>query len=158
LGVILGPFGAESIVELGDAADIVFRAPRNRSGSWLSFATSLGDWNGDGSGVLAIADPAFRPEHIPASRCRGGSDSCSWGAVFLVAEPIAPGTYDLATSADRIEGGSTRGYMGGGWNGPALEGGSDLSGDGLPDLALSAWYADGAAAHTGEAYVLFGGG
>jgi hypothetical protein len=138
--------------------DIALEAVPGSNHPELSSATPLGDWNGDGTGVLAIADSGYLPSWAPnADRCRGGEARCQYGAVFLMAEPIGPGTYDVATQADRVEGTLDGGYMGVSPYGSAMQGGADLNNDGMPDLAFSAWAADGTATSTGITYVLFGG-
>jgi hypothetical protein len=84
---------------------------------------------------------------------------CGQGALYLIAQPIDPGAYDLATSADRLEGTYANGYLGGNrYGGFTLAGGNDLNGDGFPDLAFGAPYADSTYVDSGAAYVLFGGG
>jgi hypothetical protein len=156
--VLLGPFDTDESVDVSTEYDVEFATVPGSNRPQLSFATPLGDWNGDGTGALAIADAGYLPSWaLGADHCRRAETRCQYGAVFVMAEPIAPGTYDLATQADRIEGVHDGGYMGGGFLASAIQGGSDLDGDGTPDLAFSAWAADGVAANSGVAYVLFGG-
>jgi hypothetical protein len=157
--ILLGPSDTDADLDLLTEYDISLATVAGSNHPWLSFSTPLGDWNGDGTGALAIADAGYLPPSAPdAEHCGGGESRCQYGAVFVLAEPIWPGTYDLATQADRIEGTYEHGYMGGGWSGNAISGGADLNGDGAPDLAFSAWDAYGTASYTGVAYVLFGGG
>jgi hypothetical protein len=157
LSVLEGPFGEEDELTLESDSTIVFGSSAGGPDRGLAFATALGDWNGDGQGVLAIADPAFAPDWAQA-RHDCNNSVCDQGAIYLMAEPIEPGSYDLATTADRIEGTYNSGFLGGGML-PAAPGGYDLSGDGLPDFAFAAYYADGVTGDRGgHVYVLFGGG
>jgi hypothetical protein len=155
LRIVQGPFASEPSLDLADS-DIDLRSSAGGASRWISFATSLGDWEGDGSTWLAVADAAFA-RHGGSARsgdCTEGGTACMFGAVYLLQEPIEPGVHDLAREADRrVEGIHEHGYFG-----AALQGGADLDADGHPDLALGAWYASAEADHGGIAYVLFGGG
>jgi glycosylphosphatidylinositol phospholipase D len=156
--VLAGPFGSAPDLDLSIAAPFTFRASSGGPELWMSFATTLGDWNGDGTGAFAVAAAQFAPpEALSKFDCKEDIGKCANGAVFVIANPIEPGVYDLATAADQIVGSYDGGYLGGGVMGPALQGGFDLSGDGLPDFALAAWNATTSSNHEGSAYVIFGG-
>jgi hypothetical protein len=155
MSLVEGPLGTEADLQLSEEAAITFESSVGGIELWMSFATSLGDWNGDGQGALAVGAPYFAPHDLMKAYDCDGEDAglCTNGAIFIMAEPVEPGVYDLATAADRVEGSYQSGHMG-----LALAGGSDLDGDGTPDLAFGAPYADAPTDDEGAAYVLFGGG
>jgi hypothetical protein len=156
LRILAGPFESEPSLHLAADSTIDLRSSIGGASKWISFASSMGDWEGDGSTWLAVADAAYARDDASArSRsCIEGGSSCMVGAVYMLRQPISPGVHDLASEADRvIEGHYEHGYLG-----SALHGGADLDADGHPDLAVGAWYASPEADHGGIAYVLFGGG
>ena len=157
LSVLEGELGSASSLQLSKEAAITFESSEGGTNEFLSFATTLGDWNGDGSGALAIGAPMFAKELT--EDCAETTSRCSDGAVFLVAEPIDPGVYDLAMTADRIVGSYPAGQMGGGAWGGGLQGDTDFDGDGTPDLVFAAPLATTeTGGNAGSAYVLFGPG
>ncbi len=150
LNVLLGPFGTEPVIDLETEWDTRFVSDNGHfSESEVITSTSLGDWNGDGHQDLAVGNQMYVPEELrDYDNCRFGA-CITTGCLFLVAGPVGPGVYDLETSADRIDGGSR--VLAGNDFGTDLAGGSDLDGDGYPDLAL-------ANNNDGVVWVLFGGG
>ncbi|MDP2314721.1 MAG: FG-GAP-like repeat-containing protein [Pseudomonadota bacterium] len=147
--VLFGPFGEEPSIDLETAWDAALVSDSD----WVtepdvSYSAPLGDWDGDGHEDLAVANADFVPEALREDAwCSDGSwNFCGYGAVFLVAGPVAGGVYELEVTADRIE----PEWPGGGF-GDVLAAGSDLDADGAPDLVVGQPDAD-------SAYVLFGGG
>ena len=144
LPILLAPLGAESTLVLPDHAGITLvSATTAWGGSGLSNAVPLGDWDGDGHGDLAAGNSGFgSPEQAEDCLVR---KSCQ-GAVFFLAGPLQPGTLDVETESDWVSNSWTPGNFG-----EQLAAGSDLDGDGFPDLAV----ADYASYRT---HVFFGGG
>jgi hypothetical protein len=153
--VFEGPFD-EARLSLLDEADVSIWSSSQSGIRWLAWATPLGDWNRDGSGALAIADAGLTSAEASGSACGPAYTQCMQGAVYVMAEPLEEGWHDLTYEADRIDGNYKGGWLGFG-NGP--RGGTDLNGDGTPDLVFAAPNAD--VSHVGDsgaAYILFGGG
>lgn len=125
---------------------------------WLAYAEPLGDWNADGGSVLAVADPNFtRAETLVGHDCAYYS-GCNEGAVFLLTLPLEGGALDLDDTADRIEAAYHAGNMGGNVEDRAIDGRSDLDGDGVRDLVLGTWSAGTNFGDDGVVSVIFGGG
>lgn len=110
-----------------------------------SSVAPAGDLNGDGRPDFAVGAPLFDV----GGNFRAGRTYVIWGTnAFLpdqsVGAPISALTLDGIATDDQA--------------GFAVAGGGDLNGDGFPDLAVGAPYADpGAISNAGLASVLFGG-
>jgi hypothetical protein len=156
--VLEGPLGSDTDLSLAKDTELSFFSSVGGPGRWFGFTASLGDWNGDGLGALAIADPGFTTtEALAQSDCE--SNGCRQGAIYILAEPVEPGAHDLAEEADRLEGAQPDAYLGGNRFGAStLAAGSDLNDDGFPDLAFTASAEHPHGPSSGSAYVLFGGG
>ena len=136
--VVFGPLDS-GILDLTDIADITFNGidPGDQSG----WALAVGDLNGDGDADLAIG--AYRAGHDGRSIA---------GQSYIVSGPLAAGSYELASDADIVVNGidpsDRMGY--------ALTIG-DVNGDGIPDIAIGAYWADPEQrVRAGETYVILG--
>lgn len=148
--ILAGPVPASGDLDLVANTATTLRSNGARYGSGLAWATSLGDWDGDGNDDLAVTDTYYTPDAALDFCDEFEESGCNPGALFLLAGPITAASIDLDDGADRVEN-SVYWANGSGFGEGALAGGSDLDGDGFPDLVIG----DNA---SNLAWVLFGGG
>jgi hypothetical protein len=158
--IIQGSAGGTTALTLSTDSSTALLALDGGPYAFLSFATSLGDWNGDGNGAIAVADAGFSTADAMSEHDCSKVSGCVQGAAYVLAAPIDVGTHDIGALADRVEGFFGESYLGGGYGlgGQLLAGDTDLNGDSEPDLVLSGGFADAHGSSSGVAYVLFGPG
>ncbi|MBM4364653.1 MAG: FG-GAP repeat protein [Deltaproteobacteria bacterium] len=154
--VLHGPIVAgERRILTEDSALVLYTSNRG-SGSALEAGVALGDFNDDGvvGDDIALGDHEFMTSLIPDDDldCFSVERRCLPGAVFLIAAPLAPGTYELDASFDRIEGVDKHSQFG-----EVLAAG-DVDNDALADLIVAApnhdWAGEG---YRGMVYTFPGG-
>ncbi len=110
---------------------------------------SAGDFNGDGTDDLLVSSPTASP----LGRNAAGAAYVIFGSPSGFASTA--GTIDLSTLTTtvgiQISGASTFNLAG-----ISLHDAGDVNGDGFADVIIGARYADGDAANSGAAYVIFG--
>ena len=131
--LVYGPLAGEYELE---QADVLMSGFHEKSGC-CSLA-SAGDLDGDGDNELLIGAHGWT------------SDGLNGGSVYLVLDPPS-GDMDLE-DADHV----WRGPNAGDYLGSKVDGGEDATGDGLPDLLLSASDDDEGAYSAGAVYLLDG--
>ena len=104
-----------------------------------STVDTIGDIDGDGQGELLVGSPGAQPYGFGSGRA------------YLVYGPWG-GTSSLADSAAAWWDGADNAW----WVGYGLAGGTDLTGDGTPDLVLGARGADGDEDDSGSVFLLPG--
>ncbi len=149
--ILRGPVDGGAVIDLATASDTILWSTNHGIDSALGYATSLGDWDGDGHPDLAVANRYYTPEaHL--SNCDGIYNFyCYVGAVFLLAGPITAPSINLEEEADRLENDTPWTDGNSSQFGYAMAGGADLDDDGFPDLVVGDPGAD-------LAWVVFGGG
>ena len=134
--LIAGPVVAGTVGTLATAsAKLVGESAFDYAGSSVAGA---GDVDGDGFDDVLVG---------AGGRDEAGSAS---GIAYLVRGPLV-GAMSLAQADARLVG-----VASGDRAGELVAGAGDLNGDGLADVLVGAWGADGAGANAGAAYLLFG--
>lgn len=131
-----------SAVAAGTGGFIVKGAVAGDTAGWLSHA---GDVNGDGYYDLAITAPEADP---------GGQLSA--GSVYIVFGKSDTGAVELSNIDVGNGGYAIHGIAAGDRAGWDVDGGTDVNGDGLPDLLIGASRAYNGANRTGAVYVVYG--
>jgi flagellin-like hook-associated protein FlgL len=131
-----------SAVAAGTGGFIIKGASAGDFAGWLSQA---GDVNGDGYYDLAITAPDADP---------GGQSSA--GSVYIVFGKSDTGAVELSNIDVGNGGYAIHGISADDWAGWDVDGGTDVNGDGLPDLLIGASQAYNGADRTGAAYVVYG--
>lgn len=109
-------------------------------GSTGRAVASAGDQDLDGLADLLVGQPTYG----------GGIGGSNAGRAYVVSG-LLTGSSDLGDSVAVLDGGYTGDYAG-----FALDGDRDLDGDGVADLAISAYLEDSGASQAGAIYVLYG--
>lgn len=122
---------------LTDPCEVAFSLTGESAGDEAGWAMCMADLSGDGMGDLVLGAPY---EDTGATGA---------GAVYVVFGPVT-GAVSLA-DAVHIEGGDVGDSLG--WS---LAAGSDVTGDGIDDVVMGAYRADGTVPDLGAAYVLAG--
>jgi FG-GAP repeat len=118
----------------------------------VTFYGESGDFAGEGEGIAAAGDldGDGHPDLIIGGN-RHTSTGSSQGVAYVMSGPFS-GSYDLSTDfTARLVGDTEWDYAG--W---AVDGGSDVNGDGTPDVAVSAYRADIDFTYSGGVYVFYG--
>lgn len=132
VSLVQGPVSGELGLE---EADLRYEGPEGSG--LLGGALTMADVDGDGDLDLLLADPY------------GQTDGVAAGWIALVAGPV--GADSALEGAPRLWGEDEGDYAG-----VALAAGTDLDGDGVPDLAVGAAYQGEAGVSAGATYLLYG--
>ena len=139
--LVAGPLSSGTF-DVGALATTKFTG--SSAGDLIADLAPAGDVNGDGFDDLLIA-----------AQFLDGGGTTDGGGAYLVYGPTTTGDYDLATplpSDARFIGEEDNDQAG-----SSIWGGTDLSGDGVPDIMIAArYYDDGTAQDAGVVYVVHG--
>ncbi|MBM4365576.1 MAG: FG-GAP repeat protein, partial [Deltaproteobacteria bacterium] len=130
--------GSLGDVDAGDA-DVIFSGEFSGDDAGRA-VVGLGDFDGDGTGDLVVGAP------------ESDSPGTAAGAAYLVYGSASLSSLNLG-AADAV----IRGEGAGDRAAYTLDGGSDVDGDGRPDLLVGAYYEGSGGTGAGAAYLLYGG-
>ncbi len=142
---------ASASMTIEDTAQAVIYRDISDSDSALSTCAGVGDFDDDGYDDVAVSDTSWRPTGQWLTYNYGKTWVIHNGDLTAANNGVTPVPINVDDASLAIEGSVPSGKAG--WS---LEGGSDITGDGVDDLLIGAWRTYQTLSTPGAAYIVSG--